>query len=202
MRRRRLEGASAEAVGGADRDDLGRLVGKAPRDHDHRRQRPFSADPERVAFDSRQSRGRGGSAAVAMDLEPWRPAPRRPTTDRPASGCAAGGRSGGASVLVRRIEVEPLELVRGERGRDGQRCACGEAGAGPFDQGVVACSGVQNSIPCWAFTPDLYGCLIGAISETRSANSTTAGGAPRPVRTTCMRGSRVLRKSTTVVGSR
>ena len=51
----------------------------------------------------------------------------------------------------------------------------------------------QNSIPCWALTPDLYGCLIGTISETRSAASMIDGGAPRPVRdATCCLGSRAL----------
>src|SRR5581483_11088936 len=55
----------------------------------------------------------------------------------------------------------------------------------------------QNSTPFCALTPAWYGCLTTFISVTRSANSTSSGGASRPVITTCWKPGRFRSTSST-----
>src|SRR5205807_8291636 len=92
-------------------------------------------------------------------------------------------RHGGIVRHVLRLERSHLEATPGEgarQPRDDQRLA--DIGAGALQHQRPA---HQNSIPGCALTPARNGCLTRVISVTRSAASSSSGGALRPVTTTC-----------------
>src|SRR5690606_31949197 len=90
-------------------------------------------------------------------------------------------------VVLRQAALHPLR----QRGELGHGAAVAAAMAADHDAGFLE-PDHQNSMPFCAVTPARNGCLTSAISVTRSAASISAGGASRPVTTTCRSGGRPL----------
>ena len=120
-------------------------------------------------------------------------------------GCRVGGESSGVGV-----ERNGLFGANGDQGWDqdfdevfGENFCqdfCQDFGQS-FSQGFrqgFSQDCAQNSMPAWALTPcSRKGWRSSFISVTRSARSSRAGGAPRPVRATWVRGGRSARPSST-----
>ena len=107
---------------------------------------------------------------------------------------------GGVVGHVLRLEgPHPQPAPREEPRQPGDEQRLAHRGAGALEhQGHRH----QNSIPCCAFTPAAKWCFTSPISVTRSAASTSAGGALRPVATTCRPGRRARSAATTESVSR
>ncbi len=118
----------------------------------------------------------------------------------------APGAAGGQGVVAR-VDVVRADLVRGD-----PQAAGGQGGHQPGRHGGLAraagrgrdqqpgqddAGAAHHSIPRWPFWPASIGCFTLVISVTRSAASSSCGGAARPVMTTCWRPGRVSSVSTT-----
>ena len=118
-----------------------------------------------------------------------------------AADLAAVGRDGSVVRHVLRLErPHPEAAAREDAGqpRDQHRLADVRPRALDHD----GAGGHQNSMPSCAFTPAAKWCFTRVISVTRSAASTSAGLALRPVTTICWSGRRALSVATTSATSR
>ena len=155
-------------------------------------------------------RGRGEPGSTAGWLAPSnRPiTPSTTATSAPRAPCRNSGairssptshgsrlRPGrpAASAVVAGVDVVGADLVRGDREparRAAPPSARSRSTSSPTRTTARATTRrgdgrAHHSIPRWPFWPASIGCLTLVISTTRSAASTSAGCASRPVMTTC-----------------